>query len=1176
MGKTDRLFWLVLLFALQPVFGQVSVTDTLWVEKGLQFRLKPFIQKETFQLSLGQAVLDSTWYELNLKTGWLKLVKKPTSNQGQPLIARYHAFPLDIPILYFRYLPPAFKPDTTLLRDVTAYRSPVPRSNNPFEGSPLQRNGSITRGIVAGNRRDVTIESGFKMQLNGEIAPGVQLNASLTDENAPIQPEGTTQRISDVDRIVIALKSRYGLLNLGDFDLSMTRADFARINRKLQGLSAQVNYSPSTGILGEQYVQLAAATSRGIYHSLSFSGQEGVQGPYRLYGKQGESFIIVIAGSERVFLDGKILERGSTLDYIIDYAAGEIMFTSKILMTSVKRVVVEFEYTTNRFSRSLVGAGAESGFLKDRHAPTGRVKIGIHALREADAVSFTEELNVSELELEVLKNAGDDPAAAAVSGASLVPYDPLAGYTFYVKRDTVVAGVVLPFFSVLKTLEEAGEVYRVRFTSVEQGKGDYIRVGEATNGLTYRFVGPGKGNYVSMRLLPRPQEKALVAVRGQIMVVPGLTMMAEWAQSKQDLNRLSQINDEDNSSQAAQFGVRLKPLKLAKWAISGQGHYRYTGATFEAFDRIQRVEFARYWNLGESTGGIGSGFKDFAENNQEVEVGIDYGAHHRLALSAGSIHFSDIFRAGRVSGHIHMAQPGLPDVVYMIEQINSQMLQNGLSVDSGWLRQKGLVKMSPRKSSLTPSIAFEGEHKTLITEAFLQKGSFSFYDLQPAIGFGNKRLSGTIGMEIRHEKKVFEASMLPEHKALTGKASAQFNPVNWLSGETILGFRQKKYSEWAKAAESSQNASSLLLKGNIRVSPFKRAFEVQGFYEANTEKSPILQEIFREVLPGQGAYVWTDVNKDGLRQVDEFLPAVSEIEGNYTRLLVPSDELKPVANVEARLRLVLVPQRILVAQNHWLYRLVRAIETQSVADMVEKTEETDLGRVYRLAPAVLRNPDKTINGRLRFSQDVHFWRNHPTFGGTLQFLKMSGLSRLAAGLENRIQERWNAEARYSPHKNWKFRITGTIEQNRQESKTFVSRNYDIRSRIWHMETQFQPYPTQLLTIGFTNASKSDQFSDTPKNAAILRFPLAIRLAKAGKLQWNGQIEFSNIRLNGSAEGLAGYELTDGRGAGRNWLWGSSLQYNVSRLLRASVYYDGRTASDAPTLHNVRAQINATF
>ncbi|HRK73921.1 MAG TPA: hypothetical protein PLL64_06580, partial [Rhodothermales bacterium] len=427
-----------------------------------------------------------------------------------------------------------------------------------------------------------------------------------------------------------------------------------------------------------------------------------------------------------------------------------------------------------------------------------------------------------------------------------------------------------------------------------------------------------------------------------------------------------------------------------------------------------------------------------------------------------------------------------------------------------------------------------------------------------------------------HEKKVFEVSMLPEHQAITGKASAQFNPLSWLSGETVLGLRQKKYSEWAKAAESPQNASSLLLKGNVRASPFKRALDVQGFYEANTEKSPILQEIFREVLPGQGAYVWTDVNKDGLRQVDEFLPAVSEIEGNYTRLLVPSDELKPVANVEARLRFVLIPQRILPAQNHWFYRLIRAIETQSIVDLMEKTEETNLSRVYRLAPEVLRNPAKTINGRLRFSQDVHFWRNQPNFGGTLQFLKMSGLSRLAAGLENRIQERWNVEARYSPHKNWKLRITGTIEQNRQESKTFISRNYDIGSRIWQIETQFQPQPTQILTIGITNAGKTDRFSNIPKNASILRFPIAIRLAKAGKIQWNGQVEFSNIRLNGSAEGLAGYELTDGRGSGRNWLWGSNLQYNVSRLLRASVYYDGRTASDAPTLHNVRAQINATF
>lgn len=1155
-----------------PVFGQYLVQDTLQVKVNGLYQLRPFIERNSFRLFSGQRSLDTTWYRLNAKTGGLRLLKDLDSKQL--LVAQYRAFPLAVRQTYYRYLPPNFKPDTTLLRDLSAFRPPPPKNYNPFEGSNLQRSGSITRGIIAGNRRDVTIASGFKMQLNGEIAPGIQLNASLTDENTPIQPEGTTQRISDVDRIVIGLSSKNANLNLGDFDLAMNQGQFARINRKLQGISVKSTFQPASTLVGEQNVRISAATSRGIYHSMQFNGQEGVQGPYRLYGKQGESFIIVIAGSERVYMDGQLLARGESLDYVIDYASGEIMFSAKIMMTSVKRIQVEFEYTTNRFSRSLVGAHATSAFLKDRHAPSGRISLGVNALREADAIAFTEELNVSDLELEVLKNAGDDPLAATVSGATLVQFDPKATYTQYVKRDTVIAGIYQTFYRVMRSSSESSEVYRVRFTQVEQGKGSYIRIGEVANGITFRFVGPTKGNYEPQRFLPMPQEKALVTMNSQVMVFPGLELNGEWALSRQDLNRLSQVNDNNNDGQALQLGLNLKPITLGAWRLAAKGQYRHTGGSFEAFDRIRDIEFARQWNLGEPATGVGSGMKGFAENSREFEVGIFHTTRSALSVSGGAISYPGLFEANRLAGQLKTEQPKWPQTLYLIEKIDSK--DNANSNQSDWLRQKGTLRSAVGKTPIQGVLSFEHEHKMIYNSSVLQKGSFSFIDLQPEVGLKGSKTSGRAGLEFRKEKKVLDDAFVPENWSLTGRAALNFNPLTWFNSESELGFRHKRYTEEMKLKSQAQDASSLLLKGNIRATPWKRALEVQGFYEATTEKSPILQEIFREVLPGEGTFVWVDVNKDGLRQVDEFLPALSQIEGNYVRLLVPSDELKPVANVEARLRISLVPQRIWAQSTRRFAKIIRAIETQTIADVAEKTEETSLGKVYRLAPEVLRQPEKTINGRFRFSQDVYLWRNHATYGASLQFLRLTNLSRLAAGVENRIQERWNIETRYNPTVAYRIRIMGLFEHNQQESKTFLTRNYNIYSQNVQLEVQFQPNVRNMFSLGVLLAQKEDRFANPAKSANIVRIPANIRLARAGKLQWSGLVEFASIRLEGSADGLAGYELTDGRGAGTNWLWSYQVQYSFNRLLRASVFYDGRTATTSPTLHNFRAQVNATF
>jgi len=233
--------WVLLLGTIAPARGQtfpgtVAWQDTLQVGTTRVFVLRPFMLLRTVQVWLDDQPLDSTAYRLDAAQGVLVLAD---SLQGDRLVVAYRTLPLDVPPVYQLYrarsLPPAVEiPADPPRRNTSA-------SDPPF-ASGLQPRGRITRGIVTGNRQDVSIASALQLELSGEVAEGVTLEALLSDADVPLSPEGTTQRLREFDRIYVRLQTRSGHVQLGDYDLKLGEETLFGVQRKLQGalLAAQL------------------------------------------------------------------------------------------------------------------------------------------------------------------------------------------------------------------------------------------------------------------------------------------------------------------------------------------------------------------------------------------------------------------------------------------------------------------------------------------------------------------------------------------------------------------------------------------------------------------------------------------------------------------------------------------------------------------------------------------------------------------------------------------------------------------------------------------------------------------------------------------------------------------------------------------------------------------------
>ncbi|MDZ7312035.1 MAG: hypothetical protein ONB45_12265, partial [candidate division KSB1 bacterium] len=286
-----------------------------------------FIIVNSDTLRLGKTILQRDRdYFVNYRDATLRLITDhwPLTT-GDSLVLTYRILPLSLPRQFalLRLTKPAAKDSTLpMSRLVTSTRQDVLSSPRDNFGANLSKSGSLTRGVSLGTDQGLKVDSGLRLQISGKLSDKTEVIASLTDQNTPIQPEGNTQTLNEIDKVFVQLKSERFNATLGDFQIEYAGSEFSRYSRKLQGAVMKVGNAEAGNRNYE--LQLSAAVSRGKFTTNQFNGIEGKQGPYQLHGDRGQIDILILAGTERVWLDGQLMTRGENNDYVIEYSNGQL------------------------------------------------------------------------------------------------------------------------------------------------------------------------------------------------------------------------------------------------------------------------------------------------------------------------------------------------------------------------------------------------------------------------------------------------------------------------------------------------------------------------------------------------------------------------------------------------------------------------------------------------------------------------------------------------------------------------------------------------------------------------------------------------------------------------------------------------------------------------------------
>jgi len=1071
-------------------------------------------------------------YRLDPDAGLMTFMEAPAA--ASTVRVSYQRLPFTLRERYYHRAAP-LQDDYSQSRDDSTLAPYASLQQSMLSVPPALRvGGSKTFAISLGSERDLSLEQSLRVNISGQISPDVEVVALLSDQSSPLQPEGDTQTLEEIDKVLVEIRGKGAAATLGDYEISNREGEFGRFERKLQGAKGTARASWGG-------ITAAGAVSKGTFRSMSFSGIEGKQGPYRLTDHEGNAGIIVVAGTEQVWVDGERVPRGQNNDYIIEYGNGEITFTQRRLITAESRIVVDYEYSGRQYQRSFYGGQGDILLAGDR------LKIQTLLVRETEDRDSPIDVALSDADRRVLAAAGDDAGAAWRDGWVLA--DTAAGERGdYVWADSAYFLYVGP---------DSVGLYYVSFSDVGTEDGQYSReFSLEDNRYYYVYQGEGERRYLPRIYLPLASSHTLADVRAQLKPWSGAQLSAELGVSHRDENTFSDLGDEDNSGRAIALqgaldhqNLRVGSRDLGRFDLTGR--LRSTNDRFRAIGRTEDAEYYRRWDLDRDRVPQGEEVREIFGTYRPLKV-------FSLGGEYGSLQRGDRFSSTRRRLESEWAPETWPHLRGYYEIVDSRRqtgeASDSLTVaqDTRWGRQGLTADQVIWK--IRPMLSWERESREE-SEAQQFVSGDRYEQIRGALstkGLGALVLSAEW---IYRQNELFQNGWLKESLGRTLKSRLELNSWRSLTLSTEYTRRTLRYQETA-----GTNSRVDLIRSRTSYSPLRGAFQAQLDYQVANRQGSQRRRIPIEVGEGQGDYRLEN---------GEYIP---DSDGDWIFRIETVGDSIPITDLEVGIRLGLAPHRAVPEETAGLLGWLRSLSTDTYVKINEETTEDDKIAIYLLQLDRFQRDETTLRGEITFQQDLILFPQRRDLGARLRYLSSDRENNqyVTGGEENLRIER-SVRVDLAPGNRPLLRVE-YAHQNQFRKVEGLPRSR-IRTDDLSAKGTFYPSGGMELSLEPEWRSDRDAVGRTSSRLIALTPSAAYSFLSQGRLR----TEFTWATVTADPEGSSiSWEMARGNRVGDNYHWSLTADYQINQYVSATVTYSLRSQPDRPTRHTGRAEMRAFF